>query len=177
MKCLEFRGFYSKVNSKPWEGFPMSGLRLILVDQKPQMSSGKALKLISAQSWTRDNVRSILPRPRGKKELGYCTVVQSLNIFAFHLEINFLESGWRVERHQIQAVLSPVWRFCSLWWFGVSCYLLVLLVIGAPRFIKSKVNKACYQEILQHFILPSADWPYGDADFFFLIGLSTCPQC
>ncbi len=34
-------------------------------------------------------------------------------------------------------------------------------------FIKSKVNAAVYQEILEHFMLPSADRLYGDADFLF----------
>ncbi|KAF7655024.1 hypothetical protein LDENG_00061880 [Lucifuga dentata] len=39
---------------------------------------------------------------------------------------------------------------------------------GGPLcFIKSKVNAAIYQEILEHFMLPSADKLYGDADFLF----------
>ncbi|KAJ7345559.1 hypothetical protein JRQ81_001509 [Phrynocephalus forsythii] len=32
-------------------------------------------------------------------------------------------------------------------------------------FIKSRINAAIYQEILEHFMLPSADKLYGDADF------------
>ncbi len=31
----------------------------------------------------------------------------------------------------------------------------------------SRVNAAIYQEILEHFMLPSADKLYGDADFIF----------
>ncbi len=34
-----------------------------------------------------------------------------------------------------------------------------------------------YQEILEHFMLPSADRLYGDADFIFPAGLGTCTQC
>ncbi len=34
-------------------------------------------------------------------------------------------------------------------------------------FLKSTVNTAIYQEILEHFMLPSADKLYGDADFIF----------
>ncbi len=34
-------------------------------------------------------------------------------------------------------------------------------------FLKSTVNAAIYQEILEHFMLPSADKLYGDADFVF----------
>ncbi len=37
--------------------------------------------------------------------------------------------------------------------------------VGPLCFIKSKVNAAVYQEILEHFMLPSADKLYGDADF------------
>ncbi len=36
-----------------------------------------------------------------------------------------------------------------------------------PVFIKSKVNAAVYQEILENFMLLSADKLYGDADLFF----------
>jgi len=34
-------------------------------------------------------------------------------------------------------------------------------------FIKSRVNAAVYQDILEHFMLPSGDKLYGDADFIF----------
>ncbi len=34
-------------------------------------------------------------------------------------------------------------------------------------FLKSTVNTTIYQEILEHFMLPSADKLYGDADFIF----------
>ncbi len=34
-------------------------------------------------------------------------------------------------------------------------------------FLRSKVNTAVYQEVLEHFVLPAADQLYGDADFIF----------
>ncbi len=37
--------------------------------------------------------------------------------------------------------------------------------VGPLCFLKSKVNAAIYQDILEHFMLPSADKLYGDADF------------
>ncbi len=49
--------------------------------------------------------------------------------------------------------------------------------VGPLCFIKSKVNAAVYQEILEHFKLPSADKPYGDADFLFQQDFSTYPHC
>ncbi len=39
--------------------------------------------------------------------------------------------------------------------------------VGPLCFLKSTVNAAIYQEMLEHFILPSADKLYGDADFIF----------
>ncbi len=49
--------------------------------------------------------------------------------------------------------------------------------VGPLCLIKSKVNAAVYQEILEHFMLLSADKLYGDADFLFQQDFSTCPQC
>ncbi len=46
---------------------------------------------------------------------------------------------------------------------------------GSLCFIKSKVNAAVYQEILEQFVFPSADKLYGDADFLFQQDFSTCP--
>ncbi len=39
--------------------------------------------------------------------------------------------------------------------------------VGPLCFLKSTVNTAIYQEIFEHFMLPSADKLYGDADFIF----------
>ncbi len=39
--------------------------------------------------------------------------------------------------------------------------------VGPLCFLKSTVNAAIYQEILEHFMLPSADQLYGDADFIY----------
>ncbi len=39
--------------------------------------------------------------------------------------------------------------------------------VGPLCFIKSRVNAAIYQEILEHFMLPSAEKLYGDADLIY----------
>ncbi len=44
--------------------------------------------------------------------------------------------------------------------------------VGPLCFMKSTVNAAIYQDILEHFMLPSADKLYGDADFIFQQDLS-----
>ncbi len=49
--------------------------------------------------------------------------------------------------------------------------------VGPLCFIEHKVNAAVYQEILEHFMLTSADKLYGDVDLLFQQDFSTCPQC
>ncbi len=44
-------------------------------------------------------------------------------------------------------------------------------------FLKSAVNAAIYQDILEHFMLPSANKLYGDADFIFQQDLAPVPHC
>ncbi len=49
--------------------------------------------------------------------------------------------------------------------------------VGPLCFLKSTVNIAIYKDILEHFMLPSTDKLYGDADFILPEGLGTCPHC
>ncbi len=129
-----------------------------------QTSSGKGLP---SHFWTRDIVRSILPRLWRKRTglllSGPKSSFQMKVNFAFHLEIKVPESGGRVERHRIHVAWSPVWSFQSVMiWAAMSS-----AGVGPLCFLKSTVNAAIYQEILEHFMLPSADKLYGDADFIF----------
>ena len=39
--------------------------------------------------------------------------------------------------------------------------------VGELCFLKSKVNATVYQNVLEHFLIPSAEELYGDADFIF----------
>ncbi len=129
-----------------------------------QTSSGKGLPSLF---WNRNIVRSILPGLRRKRtELLFSGPKSSFQMkvnVAFNLEIKVPESGGSVERHRIHVAWSPVWSFHSQWWFG----LLSSAGVGPLCFLKSTVNAAIYQKILEHFMLPSADKLYGDADFIF----------
>ncbi len=129
-----------------------------------QTSSGKELP---SHFWTRNIIRSILPGLRRRRTgLVLSAPKSSFQMkvhLACHLEIRVPESGGRVERHRIHVAWSPVWSFHSQWWFGLPCHLLVLVLC----FLKSTVNAVIYQEILEHFMLSSADKLYGDADFIF----------
>ncbi len=129
-----------------------------------QTSSGKGLP---SHFWTRDNVRSILPglwRKRTDLLSGPKSSFQMKVNFAFHLEIKVPESGGRVERHRIHVAWSPVVKFPQsvMIWAAMSS-----AGVGPLCFLKSTVNAAIYQEIFEHFMLPSADKLYGDADFIF----------
>ncbi len=75
-----------------------------------------------------------------------------------------LECGGRVEKLIAQVAWSPVLSFHSLWWFGVQCHLLVLVHCV---FLKTNVTAPVYQDNLEHFMLPSADQLFKDADFIF----------
>ncbi len=157
----------SKLIQKTWESFTRSGRSWsqCIKSHHAQTSSGKGLP---SHFWTRDNVRSILPglwrKRTGLLLSGPKSSFQMKVNFAFHLEIKVPESGGRVERHRIHVAWSPVWSFHSQWWFGLPCHLLVLVhcVFWSPQSTQPSTRK-----ILEHFILPSADKLYGDADFIF----------
>ncbi len=101
----------------------------------------------------------------GEKELsGPKSSFQMKVNFAFHLEIKVPESGGRVERHRIHGCLKSSVKFPQsvMIWAAMSS-----AGVGPLCFLKSTVNAAIYQEILEHFMFPSADKLYGDADFIF----------
>ncbi len=83
--------------------------------------------------------------------------------FVFHLRTNVLESGGRVEKLIAQVAWRPVLSFHSLWWFGcnVTCW------CWSTEFFENQRHCTLYQEILEHFMLPSADQLFKDADFIF----------
>ncbi len=77
--------------------------------------------------------------------------------------ISFGNQGPRVWRKCGEAHSpSPVLSFHSQWWCGVHCHLLVLVHCV---FLKTNVTASVYQNILEHFKLPSADQLFKDADF------------
>ncbi len=127
-----------------------------------QMSSGKGLL---SHFWNRNNIRSILHglkrKITGLLLIGPKSSFRMKVNFAFLVEIKVPESGGRVG--SIHFAWSPVWSFHSQWWFGLPCHLLVLVHCV---FWSS-------QSIWEHFMLPSADKLYGDADFILQQDLAT----
>ncbi len=56
----------------------------------------------------------------------------------------------------------------------MQCHLLVLVHCV---FLKTNVTTPIYQEILEHFMLPSADQLFKDADFIFQQDLAPAGKC
>ncbi len=126
-----------------------------------QTSSGKGLP---SHIWTRDNVRSVLPGLWRKRTQWSKVLFSDENKFC----ISFGNQGPRVWRKsgeaQIPCCLKSSVKFPQsvMIWAAMSS-----AGVGPLCFLKSTVNAAIYQEILEHFMLPSAEKLYGDADFIF----------
>ncbi len=112
-------------------------------------------------------VRDILPglrrRRTGLLPSGPKSSFQMRASFVFHLETKVLESGGRVEKLIAQVAWSPVLSVHSLWWFSAMSS----AGVGPLCFLKTNVTAPVYQEILEHFMLPSADQHFKDADLIF----------
>ncbi len=131
-----------------------------------QTSSGKGLK---SHFWNRNIVRSILPGLRRKITGLFLSCPKSsfqMKVhIAFNLEIKVPESGGSAQRNRIHVAWS-----CMTMKFPQSVMIWAAMSsagVGPLCFLKSTVNAAIYQYILKHFMLPSADKLYGDADFIF----------
>ncbi len=128
-----------------------------------QTSSGKGLP---SHFWNRNIVRSILPGLRRKRRLAQWSKVLFSDESKF--SISFGNQGPRVWRKSGEAqnpcCLKSSVKFPQsvMIWAAMSS-----AGVGPLCFMKSTVNAAINQEILEHLILPSVDKLYGDPDFIF----------
>ncbi len=167
-------GLSSKIDSRIWVNFTRNGLRLGSRHQEPphtDMSRNLAtvvVFLLLSHSWTTDNVRGVLPglrrRRTGLLPSGPKSSFQMRASFVFNLETKVLESGGRVEKLIAQVAWSPVLSFPQsvMIWGAMSS-----AGVGPSCFLTTNVTVPIYQEILEHFMLPSADQLFKDADFIF----------
>ncbi len=136
-----------------------------------QTSSGKGLP---SHFWTRDNVRSVLPGC-GEKELSGPKVLFSDEVnFAFHLEIKVPESWRKSGEAQNPCCLKSSVKFPQsvMIWAAMSS-----AGVGPLCFLKSTVNAAIFQEILEHFHASFCWQALWRCWFHFQAGLGTCPHC
>ncbi len=154
-------GLSSKIDSRIWVNFTRNGLRLWSRHQEPPHTD-------VSRNLTTVAVRGVLPglrsRRNGMLPIGPKSSFQMRENVVFNLETKVLESRGRVKKLITQVAWSPELSFHSLRWVGVQCHLLVLVHLV---FLKTNVTASVYQYILEHFILPSADQLFKDADFIF----------
>ncbi len=157
----------SKADSNTCESFTRSGLKLESVHQESPRSD----------VFRKRATKTLLNQRQSQKHLTWAvekknwTVAQwSKVLFSDESKfcISFGNQGPRVWRKsgeaQIPCCLKSSVKFPQsvMIWAAMSS-----AGVGPLCFLKSTVNTAIYQEILEHFMLPSADKLYGDADFIF----------
>ncbi len=113
-------------------------------------------------------VRGVLPglrrRRTGLLPSGPKSSFQMRASFVFHLETKILDSVGRVEKLISPSYLKSSVKFPqSVMIWGVMSS----AGVGPLCFLKTSITAPVYQEILEHFMLPSADQLFKDADFIF----------
>ncbi len=157
----------SKADSNTWESFTRSGLKLESVHQESPRSD----------VFRKRATKPLLNQRQHQKHLTWAvekknwTVAQwSKVLFSDESKccISFGNQGPRVWRKSGEAqnpcCLKSSVKFPQsvMIWAAMSS-----AGVGPLCFLKSTVNAAIYQDILEHFMLPPADKLYGDADFIF----------
>ncbi len=165
----------SKAESNTWESFTRSELKLESVHQESPRSDifrKRATKPLLKQKHRQKNLT-------WAKEKKNWTVAQWSKVLFISSKfcISFGNQGPRVWRKTGEAQnpcgLKSGVKFPQsvMTWAAVSS-----AGVGPLCFLKSTVNAAIYQDILEHFMVPSADKFYGDADFIFQQDFSTLPN-
>ncbi len=125
-------------------------------------------------SWSQESPRSDIFRKRATKPLlkqkhhqKHLTWAKEKNnwTLAQWSKVLFSDESkcWRVERHRIHVA----WSQCEVSTVSDGLGAMSSAGVGPLCFLKSTINAVIYQESLEHFMLPSADKLYEDADFIF----------
>ncbi len=144
-----------KADSNTWESWSWSQF---IKSHHTQTSSGKG---IPSHFWNRNIVRRILPGLRRK----ITGLLLSGPKSSFQMKVNFDPRVWRKSGEaQNPCCLKSSVKFSQsvMIWAAMSS-----AGVGPLCFLKSTVNAAIHHDIIKHFMLPSADKLYGDADFIF----------
>ncbi len=153
----------SKADSNTWESFTRSGLKLESVHQESPRSD----------VFRKRATKPLLNQRQRQKRLTWAveknnSVVQS-TLFRWKSILHFIwKQGPRVWRKSGGAQNPCCLKSCVKFPQSVMIWVAMSSAgVGPLCFLKSTVNAAIYQEMLKHFMLPSADKLYGDADFIF----------
>ncbi len=150
----------SKADSNTWESFTRSELKL--ESPRSDIFSKRATKPLLKQKHRQKHLTW------AKEKNNWIVAQWSKVLFSDEskFSISFENQGPRVWRKSGKAqnprCLKSSVKFPQsvVIWAAMSS-----AGVGPLCFLKSTVNTAIYQEILEHFMLPSADKLYGDADF------------
>ncbi len=166
----------SKADSNTWESFTRSELKLESVHQESPRSD----------IFRKRATKPLLKQKHRQKHLTWTTEKKNWTVaqwskVLFSDEskccISFVNQGPRVWRKRGEAQnpcclkSSVMFPQSVMIWAAMSS-----AGVGPLCFLKSTVNAAIYQDILEHFMLFSADKLYGDADFIFQQDLPTLPK-
>ncbi len=154
-------GLSSEIDSRIWVSFTRNGLRLGSRHQEPphtDVSRNLATVVIRGILTGQKRRRTGL-LPSGPK-----SSFQMRASFVFNLETKVLESGGRVEKLIAQVFLkfSVMFPQSVMIWGAMSS-----AGVGPLCFLKTNVTAPIYQEMLEHFMLPSADQLFKYSDFIF----------
>ncbi len=145
-------GLSSKIDSRIWVNFTRNGLSLGSRHQDPPHTD-------VSRNLTSVVVRGVLPglrrRRTGLLPSGPKSSFQMRASFVFHLETKVLESGGRVEKLiAAWSCLKSSVKFPQsvMIWGAMSS-----AGVGPLCFLKTNVTAPVYQDLLEHFMLPSAD--------------------
>ncbi len=130
-----------------------------------QTSSGKELP---RHFWNRNIVRSILP---GLRRTRTGLLLSGPKSFYISFVNQGLEEDWRGTESKLLEVQCKVSEVSDELGCRDVCWCWFIV------FYQVQSQLSIYQEILELFMLPSADKLYGDADLFFQQDISTCPHC
>ncbi|KAL0173593.1 hypothetical protein M9458_029561, partial [Cirrhinus mrigala] len=152
------RKLSSKADSNTWESFTRSRMKLESLHQESPHSD----------VFRKRATKPLLKQKRRQKHLTWAKEKMNWII------VQFSKTLFSDKKAQTPTCLKSSVKFLKsvMIWGAVTS-----VGVGPLCFIKCRVNADVYQEILEHFILPSADKLYGDADFIFQQDFSTCPQC
>ncbi len=155
-----FMRISSKIDSRIWVNFTRNGLRLGSRHQEPPHTDvSRDLAKVVIRVLTELSRR----RP-GLLHSGSKSSFQMRASFVFHLETRVLESRWKGgETHSPSCLKSSV-KFPQsvIIWGAVSS-----AGVGPLCFFKTDVTAPIFQDILEHFMLASANQLFKDADFIF----------
>ncbi len=169
-------GLSSKIDSRIWVNFTRNGLRLGSRHQEPPVTTHRRVKEFG-YSCRIPLVKPLLNHRQHQRRLTWAkenknwTVAQWSKVL-FSDESKFLyfiwkqgPSVWRKggEAHSPSCMKSSVKFPQSVMIWGAMSS----AGVGPLCFLKTNVTAPVYQEILEHFMLPSADQLFKDADFIF----------